>query len=232
MRPPAILIVEQDRRVGEPLAAQLATDGYRVELARNAVHARVLAALSPPGLVVIGDMGCPRGGLALLEEVRAAASPNGAWEPTLPAIVIGAGASGPDLLSAFDAGADDFLSHPAPYLELRARVRALLRRSGESDRAPPVLEVHGLAIDTRSRTVALDGRAVALRRMEFELLAHLAGEPHRVFARPDLLRSVWGYTGGSTRTVDSHASRLRRKLDPLGSARWVVNVWGIGYRLR
>jgi DNA-binding response OmpR family regulator len=68
--------------------------------------------------------------------------------------------------------------------------------------------------------------------MEFELLVHLAREPERVFAKDELLRAVWGYrSGGSTRTVDSHASRLRRKLAPDGPRRWVISVWGVGYRL-
>ena len=83
-----------------------------------------------------------------------------------------------------------------------------------------------------SREVRLHGQVVRLRRLEFELLIHLAREPTRVFARDQLLRAVWGYRcAASTRTVDSHASRLRRKLDVEGSRRWVVNVRGVGYRL-
>jgi DNA-binding response OmpR family regulator len=80
--------------------------------------------------------------------------------------------------------------------------------------------------------VTLEQSIVHLRRMEFDLLAHLAREPERVFAREELLRAVWQYRcGGSTRTVDSHASRLRRKLTANGRTRWVTNVWGVGYRL-
>jgi DNA-binding response OmpR family regulator len=73
---------------------------------------------------------------------------------------------------------------------------------------------------------------VDLRRQEFHLLVHLAREPERVFGKDELLRAVWGYrSSGSTRTLDSHASRLRRKLDVDGTRRWVINVWGVGYRL-
>ncbi len=95
-----------------------------------------------------------------------------------------------------------------------------------------MIELGQLTIDTGARSVTVDTQVVALRRMEFQLLVHLAREPERVFARDELLRSVWEYrSGGSTRTVDSHASRLRRKLAPEGNRRWVISVWGIGYRL-
>ncbi len=87
-------------------------------------------------------------------------------------------------------------------------------------------------IDTRAHTVTVDGTDICLRRMEFELLVHLAREPERVFAKAELLHAVWGYrSSGSTRTLDSHASRLRRKLAPDDSRRWVISVWGVGYRL-
>ncbi len=84
-----------------------------------------------------------------------------------------------------------------------------------------------------AHAVRLDGLTVELRRLEFELLAHLASDPERVFGKQELLRAVWGYrSSGSTRTVDSHASRVRRKLERSGGGRWVINVWGVGYRLR
>ena len=80
--------------------------------------------------------------------------------------------------------------------------------------------------------MTIDGQAVDLRRQEFELLVHLAREPQRVFRKDELLRALWGYrSSGTTRTLDSHASRLRRKLDLDGDRRWVINVWGVGYRL-
>ena len=91
--------------------------------------------------------------------------------------------------------------------------------------------VGALAIDPAAREVKLDGREIPMSAKEFELLRALAEEPARVFTKQELLRDVWGYElMGSTRTLDSHASRLRRKLQPSGR-RWIVNVWGVGYKL-
>jgi DNA-binding response OmpR family regulator len=94
------------------------------------------------------------------------------------------------------------------------------------------LQYGELAIDTRSRVVTYALMPVALRRREYALLAHMAGDPERVWTRHELLRDVWGYrSDGSTRTVDAHASRLRAKLAAAGAVGWVVSSWGVGYRL-
>jgi DNA-binding response OmpR family regulator len=227
-----ILVVEADRLLGQAIAEELAADGFSVELARTAEHARMLARTNAPRLAVLGLLDSPRGALALLEEIRRSGPVGPLWDRTLPAIVVGSRARELDVLRAFDAGADDYLARPAAYLELRARLRAILRRSSDGQGRARLIEAGPLRIDTPTRLVSVDGRAVAVRRMEFELLVHLAREPERVFAKGELLRAVWRYrSGGSTRTVDSHASRLRRRLDPDDAQRWVVNVWGVGYRL-
>jgi DNA-binding response OmpR family regulator len=226
-----ILLVESDRHLGQAIAEQLAADGFSVELACTIEHARILANASTPRLALLGWLDSPRGALALLEEIRHSTGAGGSWDRALPAIVVGSRARELDTLRAFEAGADDYVARPT-YLELRARLRAILRRSAGACADEQLIELGELTIDTCARSVTLDTRVVALRRMEFELLVHLAREPERVFARDELLRSVWEYrSGGSTRTVDSHASRLRRKLTPEGTGRWVISVWGIGYRL-
>lgn len=226
-----ILVVESDAVIAKTLIEQLTNDGYRAELARTAEHARARARWSPPRLVLLGDLNCSRGPLELLEEIRQTAYGRPLWAPAVPVIVIGASVNELDVLRAFETGADDFLARPARYLELRARIRALLHRVELESSSKERLTVGSLEIDMGRHAVRVNGLPVRLRRLEFELLVHLADEPERVFAKHELLRSVWGYRStGSTRTVDSHASRLRRKLERHGG-RWVINEWGVGYRL-
>ncbi len=122
------------------------------------------------------------------------------------------------------------MGRPFAYEELLARIRALLRRSTTS--AAEVLVAGDLVVDRRTRRVSVRDTAVTLSAKEFDLLARLASEPQRVFTKEELLREVWGFRAlGRTRTLESHASRLRRKLRVVEQDRFVVNVWGVGYRL-
>ena len=124
----------------------------------------------------------------------------------------------------------DVVGKPFHYPELTARIAAVLRRA-RGRREQGVLQVGELRIDPVAREVTLGERRVELSAKEFALLRMLAAEPTRVYTKEELLRDVWGFKlMGSTRTLDSHASRLRRKLTPSGR-RWIVNVWGVGYRL-
>jgi DNA-binding response OmpR family regulator len=125
----------------------------------------------------------------------------------------------------------DELLDALPDEELLARIRAALR-SSEAAPEPERIVTGELVVDPRTRGAAVAGRRVALATKEFELLLRLASDPTRCFTKEELLRDVWGFRSlGRTRTLDSHASRLRRKLRGAGTAAYVVNVWGIGYKL-
>jgi DNA-binding response OmpR family regulator len=154
------------------------------------------------------------------------------WVERAPVIVLGSErADTVDRVQAFRRGCDDFVGQPFEYQELVERIRAVLRRA--HPRGGEVVEAPPLRIDTRTRDVRIDGRRVELAQKEYELLLRLAREPERVFTKAELLHDVWGYTiVGRTRTLDSHASRLRRKLrDAGGTVTLIENVWGVGYRL-
>jgi DNA-binding response OmpR family regulator len=231
----AILVVDANAEIGAELVEQLRADRYPAVHARSEEHARVLSRAQSIRAVVLGALGAPRSALDLLEEIRDPRSPRPAdrrmWDEGLPAIVLSPSATQLDLLRAFEMGADDFLAHPPNYLELRARLRAVLRRV-ESPTRGRLLRVGALEIDTGSHHVHFAGAAVELCRLEYELLVHLARNPTTVCSKRELLRVIWGQRSTSNaRTVDSHASRLRRKLDTAGANGLVVNVWGVGYRL-
>jgi DNA-binding response OmpR family regulator len=236
---PAILVIEHDSLVGASLVEQLLADGYAARLALSLEHARTLARASPPQLVILGELESARGTLELLAEIRAgshfrARCTEGAavpWVAELPVIVLGTSAQEVDLLRAFEAGADDFLAQPASYLELRARIRAVLARSVPAC-GSKLVQVGALRIDTSTRAVSVHGRRVVLRRLEYELLLALARDPGRVFAKRELMLLIWSDRPSlSSRTLDTHASRLRNALGAAGSERWILNVRGVGYRL-
>jgi len=154
------------------------------------------------------------------------------WVDRAPVIVLGREeADAVDRVHAFRRGCDDYVAPPFDYQELVERIRAVLRRvrppDGEVVEAPPV------RIDTQTRDVRVDGKPMQLAQKEYQLLLRLAREPRRVFTKAELLQDVWGYRSpGRTRTLDSHASRLRRKLREAGApVALVENVWGVGYRL-
>ena len=131
----------------------------------------------------------------------------------------------------FEHGSDDVVRKPFHYGELLARIRAVLRRTHQ----PPtgrLRRISELEIDLVGQTVLVAGRHVELSAKEYALLVHLAQDPTRVYTKDELLRDVWGYRAHSrTRTLDAHAVRLRSKLRAAGQARWVENIWGVGYRL-
>jgi DNA-binding response OmpR family regulator len=225
-----ILIVEDDDATRTFLADNLSADGYDVLVADCATIGLCLIERKFPDLALV-DIGLPDGsGLDLLRRVRGADGVASRIDPDMPLMVISGRATELDRVRGFDRGADDYVCKPFSYPELRGRVAALLRRA---DHRPSHgrLRAGPLEVDPPSREVRLHGERVALSQKEFALLRVLVCEPSRVFTKEELLRTIWGYRSrGSTRTLDSHACRLRHKLGARGD-RYVVNVWGVGYRL-
>jgi DNA-binding response OmpR family regulator len=225
-----VLVVEDDRTTMRFLVENLSADGLSVLEAGSLTKAFALAETRFPDLAVV-DLGLSDGdGLELLRRVRAADRIADRIDPDLPMIVLTGRTAELDRLRAFNRGCDDFVSKPFSYQELHARILALLRRSKHRPGSAR-LRVGSLEIDSVSRRAWLAGEALALSNKEFALLRALATEPTRLYTREELLRSVWGFRSlGATRTLDSHAFRLRRKLNRNGD-RFLVNVWGVGYRL-
>jgi DNA-binding response OmpR family regulator len=233
-RDSAILVAESRSSVGQELVEQLRADCYEAMLARTVEHARVLAGAHEIRAIVLGALDRSRGALDLLEEIRRSdgrSAEEPVWVEHLPVIVLSPGAGRLDLLRAFELGADDFIADPVCYLELRVRLKAILRRA-EGLPTSRTLRIGSLEIDTAAHIARVAGLSVELCRLEYELLLHLARKPGEVCSKQELLQAIWGRRGtAGARTVDSHASRLRRKLDAAGAGGLVVNVWGVGYRL-
>jgi DNA-binding response OmpR family regulator len=199
-----------------------------VLVAPDRAKALALLATAHPDLVVVDVNGQT---LALLDAIRSGEGIAGQVDPDIPLIVLSRDADRLQRIRVLERGGDDVVRKPFAYPELRARIAAVLRRS-EIRRGARVLRAGPVVIDVRSREVRVSGRSVELSDKEYRLLVTLAGDPTRVFTREELLRGVWGFeTFGRTRTLDSHASRLRRKLRGDGDEKLVVNVWGVGLRL-
>jgi len=200
-----------------------------VMAAPSASDALRLCRYNHPDLLLL-DLSLPdASGLDVLREIRDSDGFESRFDPHLPVIVLTGRGAQVDRVRGLNAGADDYLTKPFDFEELRARIGAVLRRR-DSRRDGPV-RVGELIVDPLRREVTVGDRRVALARKEFALLRILAADPTRVFAKQDLLLEVWGFRNpGRTRTLDSHASRLRRKLDP-EHGRYVINCWGVGYRL-
>jgi DNA-binding response OmpR family regulator len=219
----ALLIAEPEHVVGSFLERHLVDDGFDVLRAEAGEEALELAELTRPDLVLLGEVEtCRR-----LRE----GEPGRSWDRDVPVIVLGQPqADAVDRVRAFARGCDDYLVRPFHYEELVWRIRAILRRSAR--RPAPLLEAGEISLDRTTRCVTVRGRLVALPGKEYELLATLAAEPTRVFTKEELLRDVWGFRSlGRTRTLDSHASRLRRRIAAETETPYVLNEWGVGYRL-
>jgi DNA-binding response OmpR family regulator len=228
--PDAVLVAEAELDARSFLGRHLADDGFDVVEASAGDEALTLVERTHPDLVLLAN---PLAGLSGLEVCRRLreGEPGRRWDRDVPVIVLdGPDADSVDRLRAFDRGCDDYVARPFVYDELLARIRAVLRRTRPvpADR----VEAGAIVVDRRTRRVTVGDQPVVLSGKEYELLLRLASEPERVFPKEQLLREVWGFRSiGRTRTLDSHASRLRRKLAVADSSPYVINVWGVGYKL-
>jgi DNA-binding response OmpR family regulator len=225
----SLVVCEDDEVTLDLLCEHLSADRFGVMPAPSASDALRLCRYNHPDLLLL-DLTLPdASGLDVLREIREADGIDSRFDPRLPVIVLTGRSGDTDRVRGLDSGADDYVVKPFRYPELRARIGAVLRRGAYSKEGPS--RVGELLVDPARRRVTVGRRSVALSKKEFALLRVLVSDPTRVFTKEELLAAVWAYRGPSkTRTLDSHASRLRRKLDP-EHGRFVVNCWGTGYRL-
>ncbi len=214
-----LLLVEDDADLGEAVRVALKPEGYTVDWVRDGASA--LHALSHESFALaILDLGLPgMDGLEVLARLRAAANP-------VPVLVLTARDATADRIAGLDAGADDYLVKPFEVDELKARLRALLRRS--FNRPQTALEYRDVRLDPTTQEVSLHGRPVALQRKEFLLLHQLLSQPGRVFTRDRLEEVLYGWNEEvESNALEVHVHHLRRKLFP-GLIR---TVRGVGYMI-
>ncbi|WP_448661220.1 response regulator [Sphingomonas sp. CJ20] len=219
---PLALIAEDARDIADILRAYLEREGFRTVQAGDGRTALDLHLALKPDVLLL-DLSMPLvDGWEVLSEVRRRGS--------TPVLVITALDQDIDKLQALRVGADDYVVKPFNPVEVVARVKAVLRRSGAGG-AAGVLRVGPVEIDTAAHLVRTDRGEVALTLTEFRLLTHMARTPTRVFTRGELLDACLPGSEALDRTVDSHVSKLRRKLEQAGAADMPEGVRGVGYRL-
>jgi DNA-binding response OmpR family regulator len=227
-----LVVCDSDQPTLDMLCEHLAEDKFKVLPATTASDALRLCRLNHPDTLIL-DLALPdMSGIDLIQQIREGDRADAGIASNLPIIVlIGTGEGAAARGRSHDLGADDYVAKPFSYPELKGRITAVLRRRHSRHDSP--IRVGDLVVDPGRRKVTVGEREVHLAKKEFLLLRVLASDPTRVFGKDELLRDVWGVAAqpGKTRTLDSHASRLRRKLDPDDAERFVINCWGVGYRL-
>ncbi len=220
-----ILVVEDDRDIGELVCRYLEKAGFSAELVSSGREAIASVSTRPPDLLVLDLMLPQVDGLEICRAVRA-----NERTAAMPIIMLTARAEESERIVGLEMGADDYIAKPFSPNELVARVRALIRRAHREPAKPASVTYGPIVVDSERHTVLSKGQGVTLTAKEFLLLEYLLKHKGRVLSRDVLLTDVWGYryTGG-TRTVDVHVRRLREKLPPLGEA--LVTVKQFGYKL-
>ncbi|MEM7286471.1 MAG: response regulator transcription factor [Actinomycetota bacterium] len=218
-----LLVVEDDVALGQILVRGLTEDGYAVDLEGTSAGAQHAIDHSDYDLVIL-DLGLPDGdGVTLCRRLRDR-------RLRVPVLMLTARDGLNDKVAGLDAGADDYLTKPFDYLELAARVRALLRRPPET--TGPVLEVGDIRLDPAAHTVWRGAIVVPLTAREFSLLEYLMRRPGAVLTRSELLEHVWDANyDGLSNVVDVHIANLRRKLAVSGADVPIETIRGVGYQL-
>ena len=226
-----ILVVDDEKLLVKGIKFNLENEGYTVDVGYDGDDAVAMAHSGGYDLIILDLMMPKKDGLQACQEIRSFS--------TVPIIMLTARSEDSDLLLGFESGADDYVTKPFNILELKARVRALLRRSSISSSASAaeegadaqVLRRGHIAIDMQRRSASNDGRSIDLTMKEFDLIAFLMKNPGKVYSRESLLDLVWGYDYlGDTRTVDVHIRRIREKLEKNPAApEFIITKWGVGY---
>jgi DNA-binding response OmpR family regulator len=226
-----VLVVDDEPTIVEIVGRYMERAGYETHTAGDGPEALRIAELHDPDLIVLDVMLPGTDGIEVMRRLQERPGPRTA------VILLTARGEEPDRLAGLRRGADDYVVKPFSPAELVARVDAVLRRvspPAEIDEAAPPIEHGPLRVEPATRRVFLDGEEVSLTQREFDLLAHLAAHPGRVYSRDQLMETVWDiphFTDTSTVTV--HIRRLRAKLgDDPAEPRFIETVWGVGYRLR
>ena len=222
-----VLIVEDDPHTVEVVRLYLRRDGHTVLTASNGKDGLQMAQESAPDLVVLDLMLPEMGGLEVCRELRK--------ESDVPIVMLTARAEEEDRVAGFELGADDYVTKPFSPRELAARIRAVLRRTAQDreEDSPSGLTYREITLDTQRRVVSVGQTSLNLTPTEYRLLVMFLREPGRTFTRDEIISRVFGYDfDGFDRTVDSHVSGLRRKLDVAAKDRgYIQTVYGVGYRL-
>ncbi len=221
-----ILVVDDEKLLVKGITFNLQNEGYEVEAAYDGAAAVELARRGDFDLIILDWMMPGKSGSEACMEIRTFSD--------VPIIMLTAKSEDSDKIMGFACGADDYVTKPFNILELKARIRALLRRSSGSrrrEKESSLLQYGDFTLDMSQRVALRAGRVVDLTAKEYELLEVLMRSPRHVFSREKLMDQVWGYTyAGDYRTVDVHIRRLREKLEPdPAQPRFIMTKWGVGY---
>ena len=221
--PRKVLIVEDDKHIGDLLRLYLEKEGMECQLVGDGLLGLEKFHQFQPDLILLDIMLPGMDGWSVCRKVRETSK--------VPIIMLTAKGELEDKVSGLEMGADDYITKPFEMKEVLARVHAVLRRFGEEEQVEKRLSFDKLVINLDSYELLVDGKRVDTPPKELELLYHLAASPNRVFTRNQLLDEVWGFDYfGDSRTVDVHVKRLREKLEGV-SERWSLKtVWGVGYK--